>query len=54
MTLPSFVGIGTVMVEALARTACLRNDLDPDEAADVAWALISPEKWQLLWCGCPW
>jgi AcrR family transcriptional regulator len=36
------------MVDALAGKACLREDLDPDEAADIAWALISPEMWQLL------
>jgi AcrR family transcriptional regulator len=36
------------VVDALARQACLRDDLDPDEAADVVWALVSPEMWQLL------
>ena len=42
------------MVDALARKAGLRNGLDPDEAADVAWALISPEMWQLLTQHCGW
>jgi AcrR family transcriptional regulator len=36
------------MVAALVGKAALRDDLDPDEAADIAWALISPEMWQLL------
>src|SRR3954447_10109085 len=36
------------MVEGLSRKRGLRDDLDPDEAADIVWALISPEMWQLL------
>lgn len=36
------------MVDALARKTGLREGLDPDEAADVVWALVSPEMWQLL------
>ena len=36
------------MVDALARKQALRKGLDPGEAADMAWALISPEMWQLL------
>lgn len=36
------------MIAALVGKAALRDDLDPDEAADIAWALISPEMWQLL------
>lgn len=36
------------VVEALAGKHALRDGLDRDEAVDVAWALISPEMWQLL------
>jgi AcrR family transcriptional regulator len=36
------------MVDALARKAALRDDVGRDEAVDIAWALISPEMWQLL------
>jgi AcrR family transcriptional regulator len=36
------------MVDALARKAGLRDGLNLDEAADVVWALSSPEMWQLL------
>jgi hypothetical protein len=36
------------MVDALARKTRLRNGLDPDEAVDIVWALVSPEMWQLV------